>query len=257
MFQLHILLDTWFMPDTGTGALIEILIMLAVAFILGYLIRRSVFKSKLEQLAALERENADLKATVSDLRGKLADCEGKAVASTDFSGRIRDLEGLNANLRTKVADLEARLNADNGMGALKAENADLKARLAALEAKNAELTAAAAAAAAAGTASAGTGLGVADIPVVVPPKSERDDLKKVEGIGPKIESILNEAGIWTWEKLAGTDPSRIKEILLAVDQRRYRIHDPSTWPKQSALCAAGKWDELSDLQDRLKAGRER
>ncbi len=81
-----------------------------------------------------------------------------------------------------------------------------------------------------------------------------DDLKKVEGIGPKIASLLNEAGINTFAELAATDADKIREILEAAGSR-YRVHDPATWPQQAGLAAEGKWDELQSLQDELKGGR--
>ena len=31
--------------------------------------------------------------------------------------------------------------------------------------------------------------------------------------------------------------------------------DPSTWPEQASLAAAGEWDALQALQDELKGGR--
>jgi len=81
-----------------------------------------------------------------------------------------------------------------------------------------------------------------------------DDLKKVEGIGPKIAEKLNDAGITTFAELASAEVSKLKEILDAAGSR-YKMHDPTTWPQQSALAADGKWDELSTLQDNLKGGR--
>jgi large subunit ribosomal protein L27 len=81
-----------------------------------------------------------------------------------------------------------------------------------------------------------------------------DDLKKVEGIGPKIASLLNEAGINTFAELAATEVGKIQEILEAAGPR-YRIHDPGTWPQQAGLAAEGKWDELQQLQDELKGGK--
>jgi small subunit ribosomal protein S1 len=81
-----------------------------------------------------------------------------------------------------------------------------------------------------------------------------DDLKKIEGIGPKIAQLLVEAGIDTFVKLAGTEASKIAEVLEAAGSR-YKMHDPATWPQQSQLAADGNWDELSTLQDELKGGR--
>ena len=82
-----------------------------------------------------------------------------------------------------------------------------------------------------------------------------DDLAKMEGIGPKIAGLLNDAGITTFAQLAKTSVERIQEILDAAGPN-YSVHDPATWPKQAELAAAGKWDELQTLQDELTAGRE-
>ncbi len=82
-----------------------------------------------------------------------------------------------------------------------------------------------------------------------------DDLKKIEGIGPKISGILNEAGIYTFANLSQTPVDRLKGIL-ADAGNRYKMHDPSSWPKQAALAAAGDWDELKKLQDYLDGGRD-
>ena len=81
-----------------------------------------------------------------------------------------------------------------------------------------------------------------------------DDLKKIEGVGPKIASLLNDAGILTFASLASTDVDKIKDVLLAAGSR-YKMHDPTTWPQQAALAADGKWDELKKWQDELDGGR--
>ena len=81
-----------------------------------------------------------------------------------------------------------------------------------------------------------------------------DDLKKIEGIGPKIAEHLNAAGILTFEDLAKAEVSAIQEVLNNAG-KRYAIHDPGTWPMQSELAAAGKWDELKVLQDKLDGGK--
>ncbi len=81
-----------------------------------------------------------------------------------------------------------------------------------------------------------------------------DDLKKIEGIGPKIEQILKDAGVSTFESLAKSEADQIREILQAAGNR-YKSHDPTTWPKQSELAFKGDWDALKKLQGELKGGR--
>lgn len=82
-----------------------------------------------------------------------------------------------------------------------------------------------------------------------------DDLKIVEGVGPKIEGLLKADGINNWSDLATTEPQVIRAILTKAGDR-YRLADPTTWPKQASLAAKGNWEELKDYQDRLKGGIE-
>ena len=82
----------------------------------------------------------------------------------------------------------------------------------------------------------------------------RDDLTKVEGIGPKIKSLLNDSGIWSFRQLAESSPETLQELLNNAGPR-YRIHSPTTWPGQANLAAEGKWDELTSWQNELKGGR--
>jgi predicted flap endonuclease-1-like 5' DNA nuclease len=86
-----------------------------------------------------------------------------------------------------------------------------------------------------------------------PAPSKPDDLKLIEGIGPKIAGILAAAGIDTFAQLAAADGSRLKEIIAQAGLTA--LADPASWPEQAALAAAGKLDELKVLQDQLKGGR--
>lgn len=89
---------------------------------------------------------------------------------------------------------------------------------------------------------------------VFPDNSE--DLKIVEGIGPKIEQLLKDAKINTWQELADTSAEQLQGILKAAGDR-FRIHDPSTWPMQAQMAADGEWEKLKDYQDFLQGGREK
>ncbi len=88
-----------------------------------------------------------------------------------------------------------------------------------------------------------------------PAPDAKDDLKKVEGIGPKIAELLNNAGINTFSQLGATEVDRIKEILAEAGSR-YAAHNPGTWPKQAQMAADGKWEELEKWQDELDGGKE-
>lgn len=79
-----------------------------------------------------------------------------------------------------------------------------------------------------------------------------DDLTLIEGIGPKIDKILKEAGIATFRQLAEKSPEEIKGIL---NRAGLRLGDPTSWPEQASLAAQGDWEGLKKLQENLKAGR--
>jgi small subunit ribosomal protein S2 len=81
---------------------------------------------------------------------------------------------------------------------------------------------------------------------------EPDKLAKIEGIGPKVASVLDAAGIQTFAQLAGTDVGKLEEILAA---NKLQMMKPGSWPQQAKLAADGKWDELQKLQDGLSGGK--
>lgn len=81
-----------------------------------------------------------------------------------------------------------------------------------------------------------------------------DDLKKIEGIGPKIAELLTTNGIATFEQLAGAEAAAIKAILSDAGSR-YSMHDPTSWPVQAKLAADGEWDALKKWQDEHDGGK--
>ncbi len=101
-----------------------------------------------------------------------------------------------------------------------------------------------------------------DVAVVAPPHVEEkkeealpitpDILKKLEGIGPKVESILNEAGISTYAELAKTEEAKLREILADA---KLQMMNPSSWAEQAEIADKGDWDALEKLQDELQGGR--
>jgi predicted flap endonuclease-1-like 5' DNA nuclease len=90
----------------------------------------------------------------------------------------------------------------------------------------------------------------APVPRPAPPAA--DDLQRIEGIGPKISRVFQEAGITTFAELAAADVDRLKRILKDAG---IRLAFPGTWPEQASLAAAAKWDALEALQAGLRGGR--
>jgi predicted flap endonuclease-1-like 5' DNA nuclease len=82
--------------------------------------------------------------------------------------------------------------------------------------------------------------------------AEPDTLEKLEGIGPKVASLLNDNGITTFAQLADTTVEKLQDIL---DSNKLQMIHPVSWHEQAKLAAAGDWDALQKLQDELKGGR--
>jgi predicted flap endonuclease-1-like 5' DNA nuclease len=159
----------------GKGtAMTEIIIMLLVAFILGYLLRYFLSKGKQDE--------------------------------TQWKSKYEQLDAVNAKLRAELADCN----------------------------KNRQ------------------SLGITGVQRKEP--ARKDDLKKIEGIGPKIEQLLYAEAIYTWDDLAQTEVAVIQTILDKAGNR-YKVHNPESWPFQAKLAAEGKWDELDKWQDEHKGGR--
>jgi ribosomal protein L13 len=88
-------------------------------------------------------------------------------------------------------------------------------------------------------------------------ETKADDLKKVEGIGPKIEELLHTAGILTFANLAESTADTLNQILDDAGSK-FNSHKATTgtWAKQAELARDGKWDELKAWQDELNGGKE-
>jgi len=136
----------------------------------------------------------------------------------------------NLNLETELKDVKTeKSRLDSEVTVLKSQKSTLEADLKACREKNV-------------------------LAASAPTSAKKDELKKVEGIGPKIQELFYNNGIFTFNQMAGTESSRLKEILDTAGPRM-QMHDPTSWPKQARLAADGKWDELKILQDELKGGK--
>lgn len=81
-----------------------------------------------------------------------------------------------------------------------------------------------------------------------------DDLTKIEGIGPKIEKLLNDAGILNFSQLSSVDRDTIKTIL-DNGGPQFKMHEPKSWPKQAKFANNAEWKKLEEYQDEILGGK--
>ncbi|NNE03383.1 MAG: hypothetical protein HKN52_09475 [Eudoraea sp.] len=83
---------------------------------------------------------------------------------------------------------------------------------------------------------------------------KNDDLKLIEGIGPKIQSLFHNYEIKTWKALSQVSVAKCQEVLDSGGDR-YKVHDPASWPMQAKMAYEGKWKELAKWQHEHKHGK--
>jgi len=82
-------------------------------------------------------------------------------------------------------------------------------------------------------------------------KKNKQDLKIIEWIWPKIETLLNQSWIYSYKDLANSELSKIKSILEKAGKRYIMLHNPVTWSKQANIAQKGKFEELEEYQGKL------
>ena len=95
----------------------------------------------------------------------------------------------------------------------------------------------------------------ADLPADVPAaRGADDDLRRIEGIGPKIAAALAAAELGTYAAVAEASEGDLKAALREAGLR----FAPSlpTWARQARLLAEGDEEGFVALTDRLVAGRD-
>ena len=70
-----------------------------------------------------------------------------------------------------------------------------------------------------------------------------DDLTQLNGIGPRISSILSDGGVTTYAELEHTDPSDLRKIIAQGGALPPSSLD--TWPTQASYAARGDWQGLA------------
>lgn len=210
------------MPYTLMKGLVWFLLALLLGIVIGWMLRHVTARRQVARARAHHVDTAELER----LRGRVANLE-PAVAERD---RLRsELEELRAAKRPAGETVPAP--GATPLSAV-ADVSDVAETAVADVAAAPDVTAAAA---------------ILGKPIAL------DDLKVIEGVGPKIEALCNGIGIRTWFDLSTTEVSLLR-TMLADAGPRFRTHDPATWPQQAALLAAGQWHEFKALTDSLRGG---
>ncbi len=190
------------------------------------------------KIGNLERELATLKQTNLDL---------KAQTATELDG----LQGEYRASQEQVAALEAELSKKASATALEldrlqGEYRSCQDQVASLQAKLAQQ---------ASDIDEVVAQRSTTIPLDIEPSKPvvPDNLKRIEGIGPKIAELLNAAEIFTFAQLANTAVATLQSILADAGPR-FQMANPTTWPQQAQLAADENWEALASLQELLEGG---
>ncbi|PID50642.1 MAG: hypothetical protein CR991_00285 [Proteobacteria bacterium] len=87
----------------------------------------------------------------------------------------------------------------------------------------------------------------------MPSEDQEDDLGILDGITEAAKEVLHQAGIKSFAKLATMDRDDLRSLLDANGD--FSAYEPKSWPYQAELAAKQNWDRLREYQDFLRAGR--
>lgn len=215
----------------------EIAIMLVVSFLLGFLFKLLLGKGSKKETKDIEIPVKKAEAVITPKNENFAKSSGNSVEIGRLKSDLAEANARIASLSAKpdnaatVETLHKEVNLKTTeIVSLKSEITNLKSELESCTISKNSL--------------------LAKVTAV-----KRDDLKRIEGIGPKIQQLLYDAGINTFSDLAVTPQEKIKEILLGAGER-YVVHDYSTWGKQASLASENRWDELKQFQERLDSSKK-
>ncbi len=231
-------------PGTGdfTSHSIEILVICGVMFVLGWLLHHLIFGTRHKwRINELESHLTSAKTRITDLEGDLDGCNSAIV----------NIKGENAALSTKLEQLKQAKGSDkNGAeDTVVSQSSEVITEKSALEETLVSGLAS-------DIVSIGTsGYDAKGAEAVFGREFHEDDLKIVEGIGPKTAGLLNLNSIHTWKQLGSTSVPQLQNILKKAGDR-FQFLNPSTWPKQARMASEGEWAKLREYQDYLIGGVE-
>lgn len=215
------------------------------------------------ELAVAKDQIGQLRSSLSANESKIKTLEGQLISNKTKPGRPRketslhedELEGIAAMQSTYNATLTKLKGLEKKMTDLVNDNNTLRSTIAAME-KNAGKSAETMVGAPVKKKKDDDKKGSKKKKGIVskPVREKSEDLKIIEGVGPKIEKLLQKAGISTLKELSETSVDRLRHILSEAGSQ-YRIHDPSSWAQQAKFAASGELDKLKEYQAFLVGGR--
>jgi predicted flap endonuclease-1-like 5' DNA nuclease len=208
----------------------QIAAILLGAFVFGYVFRLLLNSKLKSRISALDIENQML---TSKMMPEISEADIETL-----NKKIREYKTEADRLNTKLSDCFAnRMKAEHDLSSLQEKYNTLSSSVSTQKKEPIEET-----------------KSTHILSASVAGSDQKDDLKKIEGIGPKIEELLNADGIHTFEQLIESTVGRIRGILIAAGPN-YAVHDPSTWAEQADLANTEQWEGLDSLQEELKGGK--
>ena len=246
---------------------VQLLVQLIIALLLGLLVGWLLWARTLRKRTQLYvRETRGLRGEIEGFRASTSASDGHVLAPaqadlTALRGQVKSLTAEQASLASahknltdahaKLSDSYTGLQDSHAMlsdahAALGADHAALVDELAALKASRRPVAARA-------VVEKAIGEEAVAVKTVTPKPVRPDDLKRVEGIGPKMEQALRAVGIETFAQLASTPP---RELQSTIDAAKLRSPSVGTWAKQARFLADGDEAGFVAYTEQLVGGVE-
>jgi predicted flap endonuclease-1-like 5' DNA nuclease len=229
-----------FNPQTAWLAIIEILVMLLVACLLGYAIawhlRNETIDEQNEKLDFQQAENKSLIRTIDEYKNQVelwrekhrSELIALKQKSSTLNSEKENLQSQKIHLESSLTESKSKLQevessrqqVENEIGTLRYKNRQLEFQLKETEESNSKLKSEIEYL----VAERKEKKAVSDHPFVRPVElDEKDDLTKIKGVGPFIEKRLNMIGIYTFQQLAELSPEMIDRVGAAIEFFPHRI----------------------------------
>ncbi|HEV8514853.1 MAG TPA: hypothetical protein VGQ59_16325 [Cyclobacteriaceae bacterium] len=225
-----------FIPQVAWIAIIEILVMLLVACLLGYAIawhyRSETIDDQNEKLDVQHAENNSLIRAMEEYKNQVEIWREKHFKASQQ--KSSDLASENEKLQRHKSELESSLRESRNetrevqtrfqeiekeMGTLRYRNRQLEFQTKELEESNTKLKVEIG-----NLSERKEKKSISDHPFVRPVEpDEKNDLTKIKGVGPFIEKRLNMIGIYTFQQLAELSPEMIDRVGAAIEFFPHRI----------------------------------